>query len=81
MDGMLTALKATAVPPRFVEADGLLRDALAKNITGLELRNESIATSDDVLWQQHTQALQVAQQAWAAAYAAFPEDHRPPLTP
>lgn len=81
LTAMLSALAGTKVPPRFVEADRLLRGALAKNIDGLDLRNQAIAKADDTLWQQHAQVLQDAQAAWTAAYAAFPADNRPPLGP
>jgi hypothetical protein len=81
LTAMLSAIQGTKVPPRFLEADRLLRDALAKNINGLDLRNQAIAKADDALWQQHVQALQDAQAAWTAAYAAFPADNKPPLGP
>ncbi len=78
---MLEALKATTVPPRFVEADRLLRDAIAKNEQGLELRNQAIANNDDHAWQQHGPLLEQAQAGFKAAYAAFPADNRPALAP
>jgi hypothetical protein len=81
LKAMLSALKATSVPPRFVEADRLLRDAVTKDMNGLVLRNQAIALSDNALWKQHAQALQDAQVAWSAAYDAFPADNRPPLRP
>lgn len=80
-NGMLNALGATTVPPRFVEADRLLRDAITKNVQGLALRNQAIANSDDSAWQEHTTWLEQAQSSWTAAYAAFPADHRPALAP
>ncbi|MBI3751019.1 MAG: hypothetical protein HY263_05095 [Chloroflexi bacterium] len=81
LSAMLSALEGTKVPPRFVEADRGLRDALSKNIKGLDLRNQAIAKADDTLWQQGAQALRDAASAWTAAYAAFPADNRPPLSP
>ena len=81
LNGMLSALVATTVPPRFVEADRLLRDAIARNVEGLEMRNQAIANDDNVAWQQHASLLEQAQAGWTAAYGAFPADHRPPLAP
>jgi hypothetical protein len=81
LTAMLDALKSAKVPPRFVEADRLLREALAKNVEGLQLRNQALATGNNDLWKQHGPVLDEAQKAWTAAYAAFPGDHRPPLGP
>lgn len=81
LTGMLDALKTAKVPPRFTEADRLLREALAKNVEGLQLRNQALATGDNDLWVRHGPVLDDAQAAWTAAYAAFPGDHRPPLGP
>jgi len=81
LTAMLDALKSATVPPRFVDADRLLREALAKNVEGLQLRNQALATGDNDLWKRHGVVLDEAQKAWAGAYAAFPEDHRPPLGP
>ena len=78
---MQSALAAAKVPPRFVDADQKLRDALAKNIKGLDLRNQGIATSSDALWQQGQQLLAGVEADWTAAYAAFPADNRPALSP
>jgi hypothetical protein len=76
-EAMRTALEATTVPPRFVDADTLLRAAIDKDIQGLQLRNQAIATNDDALWKQHGPVLAEAQTAFQAAYRAFPEDNRP----
>jgi hypothetical protein len=81
LTAMLGALSATTVPPRFVEADRLLREAITKNVQGLELRNQAIANTDDHAWQQSGPLLEQAQTSWKAAYAAFPSDHRPALAP
>jgi hypothetical protein len=81
LNGMLEALKTLKVPPRFVDADRLLREALTKNVEGLQLRNQALATGDNELWHQHGPVLDEAQADWTAAYAAFPGDHRPPLGP
>lgn len=81
LTAMLSAIQGMKVPPRFVEADRLLRDALARNINGLDLRNRALAQGDDTLWRQHAPVLRDAQSAWIAAYAAFPDDNRPPLGP
>jgi hypothetical protein len=81
MGAMLDALKAAKVPPRFVEADRLLKEALAKNIQGLELRNQALSAGDDYLWAQHGPLIEEAGATWKAAYEAFPEDHRPTLGP
>jgi hypothetical protein len=80
-EAMRAALEGAKVPPRFVDADQKLRDVLAKNINGLDLRNQGIATSSDALWQQGQQLLKEVEGDWAAAYAAFPADNRPPLSP
>jgi hypothetical protein len=81
LNAMLDALAATVVPPRFAEANGLLRDAITKNVQGLDLRNRAIANSDDNAWQQHGLLLEQADAGWKAAYAAFPADNRPALGP
>ena len=78
---MKAALEATAVPPRYVEADRLFRAALDKDMQGLQLRNQAIATNDDVLWKQHGPILDEATAAFAAAYRTFPEDNRPVPAP
>jgi hypothetical protein len=78
---MLEALKATSAPPRYVEADRLLRQAAATMIQGLNLRNRALANGDNSLWQQHGPLLESAQADFAAAYRAFPPDHRPALVP
>ena len=81
LNSMLEALKTVNVPPRFVDADRLLRKALTRNVEGLELRNQALATGDNDLWHQHGPVLEEAQAVWTAAYAAFPDDHRPSLGP
>ena len=81
LNAMLDALTATTVPPRFVEVDRLLRDAITKNVQALELRNQAIANNDDNAWQQHRPLLEQAQAGWKGAYAAFPADNRPALAP
>jgi hypothetical protein len=81
LNAMLGGLSATTLPPRFVEADRLLRDAITKNVQGLELRNEAIANADDNAWHQSGPLLEQAQTSWKAGYAAFPADNRPALAP
>jgi hypothetical protein len=81
LHSMREALDAASVPPRFAEADRLLKDAIAREIEGLDLRNRALTAGDDNLWARHAPALEEAATAWRAAYAAFPEDHRPPLAP
>ncbi len=81
LTSMLGAISAIKVPPRFASADRLLRDALAKNSEGLQLRNQALQTGDNETWAKHSTVLDEAQTAWTAAYAAFPADHRPSLSP
>ena len=81
LDAMLAALASTAVPSRFAEANGLLRDAITKNVQALDLRNRAIANNDNIAWQQHGPLLAGAVAGWMAAYAAFPADNRPALAP
>lgn len=81
LQDMLVAVKGATVPPRYAEADRLIRDALAKNIQGLDLRNRAIQQHDNALWTQHRQVLDQAVTAWRAGYAAFPADNKPPLAP
>ena len=81
LSAMLDALKTVSVPPRFAEADRLLREALARNVEGLALRNRALETGDNDAWARHAVVLQEAQTSWTSAYAAFPADHRPPLGP
>jgi len=73
----IVALQATPVPPRYVEPDRLLRTAFGQQIEGLQLRNKSLATSNDAMWTQHIAVLNVATTAIQQAYLAFPEDDRP----
>jgi hypothetical protein len=75
------ALAATAVPPRYVEADGLLREAIAEDIRGLELRNKAIAEHDDAAWTEHKVVLDKAIAGFQEAYLAFPADNRPQPSP
>lgn len=81
LQAMLSALEATAVPPRYAAADKLLRDAIATDIRGLDLRNQAIATNDNALWQQHGPVLEQATAAFRTAYEAFPADNRPQPPP
>ena len=78
---MSAVLKTATVPPRFVEADRLVKEAIGTNIQGLRLRNQAIAQNDQAAWDQHAPLLQQASESWKAAYAAFPPDHRPALAP
>ena len=77
----LDALAATAVPPRYVEADRLLREAIAEDIRGLELRNKAIAENDDPAWTAHGIVLDKALAALKEAHLAFPADNRPAPAP
>jgi hypothetical protein len=77
MNRLIAALEATSVPPRFVNADALLRAAFRESIRGLELRNQAIENNDNAAWAEHQTVLQAAQQATVDAYAAYPEDNRP----
>ena len=81
LNAMLNALAATAVPPRFAEANELLREAITMNVQGLDLRNRAIANNDNNAWEQHGPLLEQAEAGWKAAYAAFPADNRPVLAP
>jgi hypothetical protein len=81
LNAMLDALSATTVPPRFAEANGLLRDAITKNVQGLDLRNRAIANNDNDAWQRHGPLLEQAEAGWKAAYASFPADNRPAVAP
>ena len=78
---MKAALEATIVPPRYVDADRMLRAAIDKDIQGLQLRNQAIAANDNGLWKQHGPILDEATAAFTAAYRAFPEDNRPVPAP
>jgi hypothetical protein len=77
LQAMLDALETTAVPPRFAQADELLKEALAGNIRGLQLRNQAIADSDNTVWKEHAVALEQALSTYQRAYEAFPADNRP----
>lgn len=78
---MLAALGSTSVPPRYLDADRMLRDAIATNIEALELRNRAIAQNDNASWRQHTAILGEATALFQAAYLAFPADNRPVPAP
>jgi hypothetical protein len=77
LQAMLRALEATPVPPRYADADKLLREAIAENIRGLELRNLAIAESDNAALSEHQGALEHALTIYGQAYAAFPDDNKP----
>lgn len=79
--GMLKALEATPVPPRYSNADKLLREAIAEDIRGLGLRNQAIAQHDDAAWTEHKIVLQNALAGLQQAYQAFPGDNRPEPAP
>ena len=81
LEAMLQALGAVPVPPRFVEADRLLRSAITENIRGLELRNRAIAESDNTAFTEHKVVLDQAIAAYGTAYQAFPADNRPQPAP
>jgi hypothetical protein len=76
-----SALDAIAVPPRFVKADQLLREGIAKDIEAMTLRNRAIAENDDAAWTQHQSVLEEAVAIMQQAYAAYPEDNRPQPPP
>ena len=78
---VVAALAATAVPPRYVAGDTLLKDAMAGNIRGLQLRNDAIANNDDSAWTQHKVVLDEAIATYRKAYEAFPQDNRPQPAP
>ena len=78
---MRTAFEGAKLPPRFTEASSLLLKAIDRNIEGLNLRNQAIATGDDVAWSAHKTVLADAQTAWERAYLAFPDDNRPVPAP
>ena len=78
---MLDALAATPVPPRFAEGDNLLREAIAENLRGLELRNRAIAALDNAAWHEQKVVLEKASSMIDRAYLAFPEDNRPQPRP
>ena len=81
LQAMLTAFAAMPAPPRFVEADKLLRNAIAENIRGLELRNQGIAEEDNAAFTEHKVVLERALGDYAKAYQAYPEDNRPQPPP
>jgi hypothetical protein len=74
---MQAAFDATAVPPRFVAASVVLKQAIDQEIQGLDLRNQAIAQNDQTLWTQHKPVLESAQASFQEAYQAFPADNRP----
>jgi hypothetical protein len=81
LQAMAGALQATPVPPRYVAADRLLKEAIAEDIKGLELRNQAIAQQDDAAWTEHKTVLEAALAMYQKAYQAFPEDNRPQPAP
>jgi hypothetical protein len=81
LNTMLGSLSAAKVPPRFVEADRLLRAAIASNVDALRLRNHAIANNDNTAWKQSGPMFEQAIASWRAAYAAFPADNRPAVAP
>jgi hypothetical protein len=81
LQAMRAAFERAKVPPRFTQASGLLLKAIDRNIEGLNLRNQAIATGDDAAWTAHKTVLADAQKVWEQAYLAFPEDNRPVPAP
>ena len=77
----LDALAAAKIPPRYIEADGLLRQAISEDIRGLELRNKAIAENDDAAWTEHKIVLDHAIADLSKAHLAFPADNRPAPAP
>jgi hypothetical protein len=78
---MTEALASVEVPPRFAEADRIVRDAIRLNMQGLELRARALQGGDDSAWIEHGLVLEESRIEWLAAYAAFPSDHRPGVAP
>lgn len=74
---MLEALRATSVPPRYVAGDGLLTEAIAKSIEGLDLRNRALEQNDNALWRQSASVLDEAEALFQRADQAFPADNHP----
>lgn len=81
LQAMLTTFASVSVPPRFVEADRLLKKAIAENIRGLELRNQGIAEQDNAAFTEHKVVLERALADCAKAYQAYPDDNRPQPPP
>jgi hypothetical protein len=81
LQALLDALASAPVPPRFADADRLLRSAVAEDIRALSLRNQAIATHDDAAWAKHKVVLDGAIAGMQAAYQAFPSDNRPQPAP
>ena len=81
LQAMQRALDAIPVPARYSEANKFLRDALAQDIRGLELRNQAIAQHDDAAWTEHKAVLDKALASFQQAYQAFPPDNRPEPAP
>jgi hypothetical protein len=77
----LDALAATDIPPRYLEPDRLLRQAISEDIRGLELRNKAIAENDDAAWTEHKIVLDQAIADLKEAHLAFPADNRPAPAP
>jgi hypothetical protein len=78
---MLTALAASPVPPRYADGDALLRQAIADNIRGLELRNRAIAQNDQAAWPEQRSVLPAAVASFGRAWQMFPVDNRPQPAP
>ena len=78
---LFDSLTRAPVPPRFAEADKLLREAIAENIRGLELRNTALATGDEAAWDEHSVVLKEAAAMILQAHEAFPQDNRPQPPP
>ena len=81
LTAMQSALAGVVVPPRYADADRMLKDAIAEDVRGLELRNKAIAEGDDAAWTEHKVALDRAIAGLTAAYSAFPADNRPAPAP
>lgn len=80
-EAMLQALDAIPVPPRYVEGDRLLREAIRGNVRGLELRNKAFTDQDQAAWDEHEQAIAESTSLFLEAWEAFPADNRPQPPP
>lgn len=74
---LLTKLRVTQVPSRFKEGDASARNAVAKMITGLQLRNAGIAANDTAAFVRGNASLKEANSLLEDAYDEFPPDARP----
>lgn len=87
LQALLTDLKTTSTPSQFATANATLEQAVELDITGLNLRAQSLTAAesrspdDDAMFSQGMASIHQAPPEFSTAYAEFPSYARPSPTP